>query len=351
MQMAENRYSDATHCQALIIGAGPAGLFAAFQLGLLEVKAQIIDCLPKAGGQCAQLYPDKLIYDLPGIPACSGLELRDRLLQQLEPFHIPIQYKTQVTALEQIDAAHFYVKTSQAQEFICQKIIIAAGTGAFLPKKLKLPGLEQYEGKQVFYFEAPSSIPESARVVVYGADDHCFEMVRELSTKHSVTWIYRRDELELKRYSPSDLDTLVHHGQVQRITAQIRGFTRNEGRLSGFELLDSQGEEYVLPGDYLIASTGLSPQLGPIAHWGLALQQKLIPVHPGTFVTDIPGIYAVGDINTYVGKKKLIVCGFHEASLAAYDIGSHLNPSRQELLYTTSSSKLQELLGVKNQSH
>jgi len=351
MQMADNRYSDATHCQALIIGAGPAGLFAAFQLGLLEIHAHIIDCLPEAGGQCAQLYPDKLIYDLPGIPACTGLELRDRLLKQLAPFKVPIHYKTQVTHLEQVDSQHFYIKTSGAQEFICQKIIIAAGTGAFLPKKLKLPDLENYEGKQVFYLEAPSSIPQGASIAIYGAGDACFDLARELSSSHPVSWIYRRDDLELESYSSSDLKSLLDHSQIRRITAQIRGLTSQQDRLCGLQLLDSEAEEYVLPTEYLIVSTGLSPQLGPIAHWGLALQKKLIPVHPGTFATDIPGIYAIGDINTYVGKKKLIVCGFHEASLAAYEIGSDLNPSRQELLYTTSSSKLQELLGVKNRSH
>ena len=332
--------------QALIIGAGPAGLFAAFELGLMGISAHIVDALPYAGGQCIELYPDKPIYDIPGTPATTGRQLVASLLEQIKPFNTPLHLGQQVSAIEKQHDSGFKVSTTQGQSFITKTIFIAAGVGAFLPKKLSVAGLDAFEGRQIFYHV--SQLPKDAnqRITIVGSEDAAVQAAIELSQHHTVTLLHRRDVFNAAPDSLSTMRNLVASGKMQLSIGQIAGFETDNAKLSALQITDVNGVTAPLPTDTLLVLQGLSPKLGPVADWGLALDRKQLQVDTEKFQTSEVGIFAVGDINTYPGKRKLIVSGFHEATLAAFAAAEIVFPNTPtQLLYTTTSTLLLKRLG------
>lgn len=332
--------------QALIIGAGPAGLFAAFELGLMGISAHIVDALPYAGGQCIELYPDKPIYDIPGTPATTGRQLVASLLEQIKPFSTPMHLGQQVSAIEKQHDSGFKVSTTQGQSFITKTIFIAAGVGAFLPKKLSVAGLDAFEGRQIFYHV--SQLPKDANqhITIVGSEDAAVQAAIELSQHHTVTLLHRRDVFNAAPDSLSTMRNLVASGKMQLSIGQIAGFETDNAKLSALQITDVNGVTAPLPTNTLLVLQGLSPKLGTVADWGLALDRKQLQVDTEKFQTSEVGIFAVGDINTYPGKRKLIVSGFHEATLAAFAAAEIVFPNTPtQLLYTTTSTLLLKRLG------
>ncbi len=336
---------------ALIIGAGPVGLFQVFELGLLGLHAEVVDALPRAGGQCAELYADKPIYDIPGLPRCTGGELVERLLQQIAPFKAGFHFGQLVQQLQPQAGGRFMVETSAGTRFDAGCVVIAAGVGAFQPRRLKVDGLAEFEGRQVLY-RVDSPLPMAGRqVIVVGAGDAALTWALQAAADEAaaarVTLLHRRDSFVASPALIEALNVQRGLGRIHFIAGQITRCAASDGRLTSVHIAASNGTEADTPVDLVLADLGLVPQLGPIAQWGLALERKQLPVDTEKFQTAVPGLFAVGDINTYAGKKKLILCGFHEATLAAFAAASHLWPERRPALeYTTSSPRLQALLGV-----
>jgi thioredoxin reductase (NADPH) len=332
---------------AVVIGAGPVGLFQVFELGLLEIKAHVIDSLPVPGGQCIELYADKPIYDIPGTPVCSGRELVDRLLEQIEPFDTPFHLGQQVNGVQRQDDGRFLVETSAGTKLLAKTVFIAGGVGSFQPRRLKIEGLVSFEGTQLFY-NAPSSSAANQRVVVIGDGDAALECALALSKQNAkVTLMHRRDEFKAAASTIDAVRQLRAQQRLQFIAAQTIGIEQSEGRLTTLIVATADGSTHTLALDTLIVLTGLSPKLGPIADWGLALERKQLVVDTAKFETSVPGVFAVGDVNTYPGKKKLILCGFHEAALAAFGAAAHVFPGKPvHLEYTTTSPRLHRALGV-----
>ena len=338
-----------THIQtnALVIGAGPVGLFAVFQLGLQGIAAHVVDALPHAGGQCAELYPDKPIYDIPGIPYCTGSELVSNLLEQIKPMHPTFHWGQEVCGLTRLPNGLFEVVTN-SHTFVTKTIVLAAGVGAFKPKTLAIDGVNHFVGKQVFYHPHQLSQFKDLKVVIYGGDEGAVHAAIELShVSKSVTLIHRREILKCSDESLKEFEQLRANGQLTFIAGQITGLSANDGLLKQITVTSPDGNSTQHALDALLVFLGISPKLGPIANWGVDLQQKQVLVDTATFQTNVPGIFAVGDINTYPGKRKLIVSGFHEATLAAFACAEIIYPDQPVLLqYTTTSSKLHEILGV-----
>ena len=353
---------------ALVIGAGPVGLFQVFQLGLLGLHCHVVDALPQAGGQCLALYPDKPIYDIPAVPVCTGAELTAGLLRQVEPFKPQFHFNREVSALQALDDGRFLIESGEGagrMSWLARCVFIAAGVGAFQPRRLKLAGaeaqLQALEGGQILYHAPAVWAVSGAHVVVQGGDDRALAWVIELGLRiasaqpdapASVTLLHRRDVYAAEPARVEQLLALEHAGAVHRRVGQPTGLQcDHDGRLTALGWVDINGQQQTLPADLLCVSLGLSPRLGPITQWGLALEQKHLAVDTACFETSVPGIYAVGDINTYPGKKKLIVCGFHEATLAAHAAIARLEPAQPHpLQYTTSSALLQQRLGVRPES-
>ncbi|OIN00964.1 ferredoxin--NADP(+) reductase [Polynucleobacter sp. QLW-P1DATA-2] len=338
-----------TLADAVIIGAGPVGLFQVFELGLLDIKAHVIDSLPEAGGQCIELYPDKPIYDIPAIPVCTGRELTNNLLKQIAPFSPQFHLGQEVTGLEQQADGRFLISTSQDLHFLAKTVFIAAGVGAFQPRLLDLEGIEAFVDKQVFYRIKHPEQFSGKRIVICGGGDSALDWTLYFADKAaSVTLIHRRDDFKAAPQSITKMRELCATGKIQLVIGQITGYESKDNRLSEILVSDIDGNTNLLPLDDLLIFFGLSPKLGPITNWGLDLDRKQIVVDTEKFQTSIPGIYAVGDINAYPGKKKLILSGFHEAALAAFAAAAYLNPEKQiQLQYTTTSPKLHQALGVK----
>ena len=338
-----------TEADAVIIGAGPVGLFQVFELGLLEIKAHVIDSLPEAGGQCIELYPDKPIYDIPAIPVCSGRELTNNLLKQIEPFSPKFHLGQEVTQLEKQADGRFLIRTSQDQYFLSKTIFIAAGVGAFQPRLLNLEGIDSLIDQQIFYRVKHPEYFAGKRIVICGGGDSALDWVLYFADKvASVTLIHRRDDFKAAPQSIAKMRELCAAGKMQLLIGQITGYETTDSKLTEIVLTDIEGKTKILPLDDLLIFFGLSPKLGPITEWGLDIDRKQIAVDTEKFETSIPGIYAVGDINVYPGKKKLILSGFHEAALAAFAAAAYLNPEKQiQLQYTTTSPKLHKVLGVK----
>ncbi len=335
---------------AVIIGAGPVGLFQVFELGLLEIKAHVIDSLPIPGGQCAELYPDKPIYDIPAIPVCTGQELTNNLLKQIEPFSAQFHLGQEVTSLEQQDDRRLKLITSLGKEFISKTVFIAAGVGAFQPRTLKLDGIEAFEGKQLFYSVKDPELFYDKRIVIFGGGDSALDWALYLVGKaKSVALIHRRADFKAAPKSITKMRELCASHKMEFIIGQPTSYEVLNDRLSEVSVTDINGNTRQIPVDDVLVFFGLSPKLGPITDWGLEIYRKQIAVNTATFQTSIPGIYAVGDINIYPGKKKLILSGFHEAALAAFAAAEYLHPEKQiQLQYTTTSPKLHKMLGVKN---
>ena len=335
---------------AVIIGAGPVGLFQVFELGLLEIKAHVIDSLPEVGGQCIELYPDKPIYDIPAIPVCTGRELTNNLLKQIEPFGAQFYLSQEVTKLEPQADGRFLVSTSQDNHFLSKTVFIAGGVGAFQPRTINLEGIDAFVGKQVFYHVKNPEQFTDKRVVICGGGDAALDWAIHFSNiASSVTLIHRRDDFKAAPKSIAKMRELCANKQMNLLIGQVTGYSAKDDRLTEIAFADIDGESKHIPLDDLLVFYGLSPKLGPIAEWGLNIDRKQICVDTGKFQTSIPGIYAVGDINVYPGKKKLILSGFHEAALAAFAAAEYLNPDKQiQLQYTTTSPKLHRALGVKS---
>ncbi|MEX8494171.1 NAD(P)/FAD-dependent oxidoreductase [Sphaerotilus sp.] len=335
---------------ALVIGAGPVGLFQAFQLGLLGLSVQVVDVLPQAGGQCVALYADKPIYDIPGVPVCTGRELTERLLRQTAPFQPGLHFGHEVQTLRPLDDGRFEIGTGAGPQFRARSVVIAAGVGAFTPRRIKVAGLEAHEQRQVFHHPDDLTPFVGQRVLVVGGDEAALQRAAALAEhprSPGVTLLHRRDQFSAEAELLARIAALRTNGRLQVCIGQITAAHAQSDRLEAVTVLNAQGVEAQQPLDVLIVCQGLSPRLGPLADWGLALERKLLPVDVATFETAWPGVYAVGDINTYPGKKKLIVCGFHEATLAAHAARDRLRPQeRGPLLYTTSSALLQRRLGL-----
>ena len=335
---------------AVVIGAGPVGLFQVFQLGLQGLSCHLIDALPHAGGQCAELYADKPIYDIPGIPVCSGQELTAQLLQQIAPFKPQWHFSTLVSALAPQPDGRLQVETSAGTRLLARSVFIAAGVGAFVPRRLKIDGMERFVSTQVFYQTLPPGRDITGQeVVVHGGDETAVARAIELAEQRqasSVRLLYRRDVFQAPDALLQRLQALRDSGRIAVEIAQITGIVTTGERLTALQLINADGAPRTLALDVLLAVLGISPRLGPLADWGIAMERKQLVVDTEAFRTSVPGIYAVGDINTYPGKRKLIVCGFHEATLAAFGAAEALNGEKVALQYTTSSAHLQQLLGV-----
>lgn len=344
---------------ALIVGAGPVGLFQVFELGLLEIGAHVVDSLPQPGGQCIELYPDKPIYDIPGIPATSGRELVGRLLEQIKPFNAPLHLDQEVSALQRLPDGRFAVETRRGLQFIARTVFIAGGVGAFQPKPLRVEGLAAFEGTQLHYRVDDAARFAGRHLVVVGGGDaalHWANHFADADSVHaaaSVTLLHRRDAFQAPAASVQRMRALCAAHRMQFTAGQVSGIElAADGRLSALKVLGSDGVTRVMPLDDLLVFQGLSPRLGPIADWGLAIERKQVVVDTERFETSEPGIFAVGDVNTYPGKKKLILCGFHEATLAAFGAVRHVFPDKAvHLQYTTTSPRLHELLGVESPRH
>ena len=333
---------------AVIIGAGPVGLFQVFELGLLEIKAHVIDSLPEVGGQCIELYPDKPIYDIPAIPVCTGRELVNNLLKQIEPFAPQFHLNQEVITLGKQSDGRFLIQTSQDQQFLTKAIFIAAGVGAFQPRTLNLEGIEAFVDKDIFYRVKDPEQFNDKRIMICGGGDSALDWALHFVGKAaSVTLIHRRDDFKAAPQSIAKMRALCANGEMQLIIGQITGLESSNDKLTEIAVTDIDGEVQIIALDVLLLFYGLSPKLGPIADWGLEIDRKQIAVDTAHFQTSIPGIYAVGDINIYPGKKKLILSGFHEAALAAFAAAAYIAPEKQiQLQYTTTSPKLHKALGV-----
>ena len=336
---------------ALVIGAGPVGLFQVFQLGLQGLSCHVVDALPHIGGQCIELYADKPIYDIPGLPLCTGRELIERLQQQNRPFAPPFHLGQLVNTLERRPDGRLAVGTTAGQSFAARCVFIAAGVGAFVPRHLPVEGLQAFDGQQVFHRLEDAGACQGLHVLVAGDNEQALSCAVTLAGMRegpaSVTLMHRRDQFQASNEIIASMRILCEQGRMRFIAAQPTACVVNQNRLTGLEVLTAEGQTATLAADRVIACLGLSPRLGPLADWGLAMERKQLPVQTDTFSTHESGIFAVGDINTYPGKKKLILCGFHEATLAAFGAMQYIRPGEAVALqYTTTSTKLHKALGV-----
>ncbi|GMV45271.1 MAG: ferredoxin--NADP reductase [Pseudomonadota bacterium] len=349
---AANAVAEPIETDAVIVGAGPVGLFQVFELGLLDIEAHVIDALAYPGGQCIELYPDKPIYDIPAVPMCTGKELTDRLLRQIEPFGAAFHFGEEVTRLRREADGRFRVETSKGTRLHARTVFVAGGVGAFQPRTLNVAGLDKHEGTQLFYrVRDPAQFAGKDLVIAGGGDsalDWTLDFVQPGPHRaRSVILVHRREGLRAAPASAAKMRELCEAGAMQFVVGQITGFEERDGRLAALKVSGGDGVTRVVTLDVLLVFFGLSPRLGPIAAWGLGLDRRQIVVDTERFETSVPGIFAVGDINTYPGKKKLILSGFHEAALAAFGAARYVFPDRRVLLqYTTTSPKLHKVLGV-----
>lgn len=338
----------AINTDVVIIGAGPCGLFQVFELGLLGINAHITDSLPIPGGQCAELYPEKPIYDIPALPVCGAQELVDRLMKQIEPFKPAFHLGQEVVEFARRENGRFHVRTTAGTTFDAGAVVIAAGVGSFQPRRIGIEGAEAFEGSGIHYRVKNASAFHGKRLVVFGGGDSALDWVLELAPKaHSVTLVHRRPEFRAAPASVARMRELVEAGRMKHYEALPHALIAEGSALRGVHIKASGGVTHALDADHLLVFFGLHPKLGPIAQWGLELEKKALKVDTEKFQTSLPGVFAVGDINTYPGKKKLILSGFHEAALAAFAIQHHLFPQKKQFLqYTTTSPIMHQRLGV-----
>jgi thioredoxin reductase (NADPH) len=333
---------------ALIVGAGPCGLFQVFELGLLGVKAEIVDSLPAPGGQCTWLYPDKPIYDIPAVPVCTGQELVDALMKQIAPFKAGFHLGQDVVELTG-EGERFLVKTSTGATFRARTVFIAGGVGSFQPRKLKLPRIEALEEKSVHYRVREPARFKGKNLIILGGGDSALDWALALAGEGArVTLVHRSDQFRAAPASVAAFRKLVEAGQSRLIEfGNAVGFEAEGDRLLEVQVRQDDGTVHRIPADHLFAFFGMSPKLGPIAEWGLAMEKKALKVDTASFQTSTPGIFAIGDICDYPGKKKLILSGFHEAALAAFAAKALIEPGKKvHLQYTTTSPIMQQRLGV-----
>ncbi len=348
MSIVSAKAGEAYETDAIIVGAGPVGLFAVFELGLLDLKAHLVDVLDRPGGQCAELYPEKPIYDIPGLPVVSGQELTDRLLEQIKPFAPTFHLAQMAESLERLEDKRFRLKTELGTTITAPVLVIAAGGGSFVPRKPRIDNLEAYENTSLFYAVRQMERFRDKDIVIAGGGDSALDWVLNLTPlAKSMTLLHRRDEFRAAPHSVAQMRKLVAEGKMKLEIADLRELQGEAGQLSAVVCERKDKSRYDIPCDTLLAFYGLTMKLGPIADFGLNLDENLIPVDTEKFETSEPGIFAIGDINTYPGKLKLILCGFHEAALMSQAAFKIARPGeRLVFLYTTSSTDLQKKLGV-----
>ena len=332
----------------IIVGAGPVGLFAVFELGLLDLKCHLIDILDRPGGQCAELYPEKPIYDIPAWPIISGQELTDRLMEQIDPFDPVFHFNRMVSAVERQDDGDFIVTTDENEKFRAKVIVIAAGGGSFQPKRPPVPGIEAYEDTSVFYSVRRVEEFQDHDIAIVGGGDSALDWTLNLQPiAKSLTLIHRRDNFRAAPDSVNKMKALVAEGKMTLQLGQVTELNGSGGQLTSISVKGSDGEVSSAECSRMLPFFGLTMKLGPIAGWGINLDENLIPVDTEKFTTSEPGIFAIGDINTYPGKLKLILSGFHEAALMSHAAKKHIAPDERIVFqYTTSSTSLQKKLGV-----
>lgn len=333
----------------VIVGAGPCGLFQVFELGLLGLKAEVVDSIRQPGGQCTELYPDKPIYDIPAIPVCTGQELVDSLLKQIEPFHCGMHLEQEVTVVRRRDDGTFFVETSAGTRFTARAVVIAGGVGSFQPRPLRVPRAEEFENVSLHYRVRDPRLFDGRKIVILGGGDSALDWVLELAgTAGHVTLVHRRDEYRAAPVSVARMRALAEAGTIDLVEhAKASVISGSDGQMTSITVQVTEGSEIEIPAEHALVFFGLVPKLGPIADWGLDINRKTINVDTEKFETSEPGIYAIGDINQYPGKKKLILCGFHEAALAAFAIKQQLEPDKKvHVQYTTTSPIMHERLGV-----
>lgn len=331
-----------------IVGAGPVGLFAVFELGLLDMKCHLIDILDRPGGQCAELYPEKPIYDIPAVPICTGQELTDRLLEQIKPFKPTYSFSQQVERLEKTEDGRWRLHTDAGESVVAKVVVIAAGGGSFVPKKPPIAGIDAYEGSSVFYAVRKMEQFRGRRLVIVGGGDSALDWTLNLQPlAESLTLVHRRDDFRAAPDSVNRMREMVAEGKIGFRIGQVSRLIGADGRLSQVLIKADDGSETEIACDALLPFFGLTMKLGPIANFGLNLHQNLIPVDTEKFETSTPGIFAIGDINWYPGKLKLILSGFHEAALMAQAAFRIVFPEKKlRFQYTTSSTDLHNKLGV-----
>jgi len=334
--------------EVVIVGAGPCGLFQVFELGLLGIGAHVIDSLAHPGGQCTELYPDKPIYDIPALPVCGAQELVDRLMQQCKPFKPQFHLGQEVVQFSRREDGRFSIATAAGTRFDAGAVVIAAGVGSFQSRRIGIEGAEPFEGGGILYRVKNASALEGKRLVIFGGGDSALDWTLELAPRvRSMTLVHRRPEFRAAPASVAKMRELVAAGRMRCFEALPHSVTAADGTLAGVNIKTPDGTVHALEADHLLVFFGLHPKLGPIAEWGLELEKKALRVDTEKFQTSLPGVFAVGDINTYPGKKKLILSGFHEAALAAFAIQHHLYPQKRQFLqYTTTSPIMHQRLGV-----
>ena len=331
----------------IIIGAGPVGLFAVHQLGIKGLKAEVIDNLDKAGGQCIELYPEKPIYDIPAVPECTGKELTENLLKQISPFKTNFHYNERVEEVKK-DKENWVVKTNRKKEFIAPNIIIAGGVGSFEPRKLALKEAEKFEGKSLFYSVKNKEEFKGKNISIFGGGDSALDWALELSKNSKVTLIHRRNEFRGAPHTLSEIKKLSEQGKLSiKTPCELVSIEGNKD-ISEIKIKYEDGKTEQIKTDNILSFFGLIMKLGPIAEWGLSMEKKTISVNSNNFQTNKKGIFAVGDICTYPGKLKLILSGFHEAALASVECFKRARPNEKyRFEFTTSSKTIQDRLGKK----
>ncbi|HVX80362.1 MAG TPA: NAD(P)/FAD-dependent oxidoreductase [Devosiaceae bacterium] len=331
----------------VVVGAGPVGLFAVFELGLLDLKCHLIDILDRPGGQCAELYPEKPIYDIPGFPVVTGQGLVDNLMQQIAPFAPEFHFNRMVTNLERLPEGGFRVTTDAGEVLRSKVVVVAAGGGSFQPKRPPVEGIEAFEGVSVFYAVRRMEDFRDQDVVIVGGGDSALDWTLNLQPiARSLTLVHRRDEFKAAPASVNRMKELVVEGKISFQTGQIARIEGEGGQLNHVHISTKAGD-LSIPATRLLPFFGLTMKLGPVADWGLELNDNLIAVDTEKFQSSVPGIFAIGDINAYPGKLKLILSGFHEAALMAQAAKKIASPDERVIFqYTTSSTKLQRKLGV-----
>ncbi|MEE9587535.1 MAG: NAD(P)/FAD-dependent oxidoreductase [Hyphomicrobiaceae bacterium] len=333
---------------AVIIGAGPCALFAVFELGLVDIETHLIDILDKPGGQCAELYPEKPIYDIPGLPIVTGQGLTDRLMEQIEPFSPTFHLNQRVDQLERLADGRFRLVTDLGQEFITQLVVVAAGGGSFTPKRPPLQGIEGYEGTSVHFSVRRIEDFRDREILIAGGGDSALDWALALQpVAKKLTVVHRRDKFRAAPDSVNRMLAKVDSGEMDFLLGQVTALHGDNGQLEAVTIRAKEGESR-FECDTMLPFFGLTMKLGPVADWGLNLHENLIEVDTEKFETSEPGIFAVGDINSYPGKLKLILSGFHEAALMSQAAHKIIYPDQKLVFqYTTSSSSLQKKLGVR----